>query len=429
MPSFKSYRSSPTTASTLNRQSITSINAMPFNENFEAEVNNNMNPSRHSDSKDLKVSIPTSSQEPPEADDREYSEKRAMKDQSQPPPRFSTIFDTKGPATPTRAFESYPQPLPRKSGIYIAKPLFWALFAIFLFESAVLFAYTVIGLVSNMSSKLVHVNSAGAVVAGCDCNAQPINISPNFYMQGGAQASVVETTTLSTSTSTSSTSSSSSSTSQSVSAGVSQLADIIKNIGTSSTSESSTHTPTTRVVTVTPPGPTIKSTTVLTVDPSGSTLPPGPTVTSTKVVSPDEASQAPGKRDEPTAVVSTTTTSSSAPMIVLLAAAKGTSSIHVNESMVSVMAVSPAVPTMSLSLKSHHQLANTPTQGIVPEPSLTMSLSLKSHHELANQPTQKAETAPSSATGPSSSKPSESVSAPIKIKPEPTPACTRSDHL
>jgi len=345
---------------------------MSFNQDFEAEVNSNMNPSRQSISKDVKCPIPTSARNSCEVDDHEFSEKMAMKDQRQPPPRFSTIFDTKGPATPTRAFESYPQPLVRKAGIYIAKPLFWALFAIFLFESAVLFAYTVIGLVSNMSSKLVHVNGADTVVAGCDCNPQPINISPNFFMQGGPQASVVDTTTTSTTASTTLTtsiSSPSSSASKAVSAGVSELADIIKNIGTASTSESSTstHTPTTRVVTVTPPGPTINSTTVLTVDPSGSTLPPRPTVTSTKVVAPDEASPTLDTRDE---------------------------------------ATSPSV---------------------IP----TMSLSLKSHQELVSKPTQETETAPAPSIEPASSEPTETVSTPSTtiVEPTPTSTCTKSNHM
>jgi membrane-associated protease RseP (regulator of RpoE activity) len=338
---------------------------MSFNQDFEAEVNSNMDPSRQSISKDVKAPIPTSPRNSSEAEDREFNEKMAMKDQHQPPPRFSTIFDTKGPATPAREFESYPQPPARKAGIYIAKPLFWALFAIFLFESAVLFAYTVIGLVSNMSSKLVHVNSAGAVVAGCDCNTQPINISPNFFMQGGPQASVVETTTASTTASTTLTtsiSSSSSSTSHSVSAGVSELADIIKNIGTASTSESSTstHTPTTRVVTVTPPGPTIKSTTILTVDASGNTLPPRPTVTSTKVVAPTLDT-----RDE------------------------------------------------------------APSPSVIP----TMSLSLKSHQELASQPTQEAETTPAPTQEPAPSEPTETVSTPTTTVPEPKSTCTKSNHL
>lgn len=370
MPSFKGCSSSRSSVSIQSHQNNTSSNTMSFNQDFEAEVNSNMNPSRFSTSKDLKGPIPNSSRNSIEADDREFSEKMAAKDQRQPPPRFSTIFDTKRPATPTREFESYPQPPVRKAGIYIAKPLFWALFAIFLFESAVLFAYTVIGLVSNMSSKLVHVNGAGTVVAGCDCNTQPINISPNFFVQGGPQASVVETTTASTTASTTLTtsiSSSSSSTSQSISAGVSELADIIKNIGTASTSESSTHTPTTRVVTVTPPGPTIKSTTILTVDASGSTLPPRPTVTSTKVVAPDEASPTLDTRDEPTPP--------------------------------------PAIPTLSQSLKSHQ--------------------------ELASQPTQEAETALVPSSEPTPSEPTESVSSPSTTIPEPTPTstCTKSNHM
>lgn len=340
-------------------QSTTSVNTLSFNEDFEAQVNSNMNPRRVSRSEDSKAPMPPTSPSPFEANDKEYNEKMAMKDQHQLPPRFSTIFDTKGPTvTPTRAFESYPQQPARKSGVYLPKPVFWALFAIFLFESAALFAYTVIGLVNNMPSKLIHTNSAGAVVAGCDCNSQPINISPNFFMPQAPQAPVVETTTASTSANASSTSSPSSSSSQTINPGVSELASLIKSAASAtSTSESSTHTPTTTVVTVTPSGSTVRSTTILTVDPSGSTLPPRPTVTSIQWVTPTSKLET---RDEPTSIVSTTSVPENTPSVVPF---------------------------------------DTP-----------ILLTLKSHRQLANKPTQEAEVAASSATLPASSESSETVS-------------------
>jgi hypothetical protein len=308
---------------------------MPFGQNFETEVNNNMNPSRISFCQDQKGSTSPIPGDTDETDETGFNEKMAVKDRNQPPPRFSTIFPTDAPAiqalaTPAREFESYPQQPTRRAGIYIPKLLFWALFAIFLFESAVLFAYTVIGLVSNMSTKLTYTNGAGAVLAGCGCNSQPINISPNFFMPPGAQAPVVETTTLSASTITTSTSTStptpsSTSTTTTLFPAISQLANIIKSAASSSSSSSSsssatTYTPTTRIVVVTPSGPTVKSTTILTVDSSGSIIAPRPTVTSTQIVAPTLDS-----RDETTATAAT---------------------------------FESPLPAISLTLKSHQDFAN-----------------------------------------------------------------------
>lgn len=305
MPSFKSC--SPGQQKVMqNNQSTTSVNTMPFSQNFEAQVNSNMSPETQASSSSSKGPVPVSSPDPMEAIDREFSEKAAMKDQSQPPPRFSTIFDTKMPASPTRAFESYPAQPIRKSGINIAKPVFWAVFAILLFETAVLFAYTVIGLMNNLPTHIVRTNSAGAVVAGCDCNTQPINISPNFFPPQGAQAPVVGTTTLSTATTTTATETASSSTSPLV------LVDIMKSVSEMLASKSSVSEPSTSVTTVTPPGPTVRSTLLLTVDPSGSTIKPRPTVTSTKLVGTDgvEATPTLNTRDETTSPVSTASASS-----------------------------------------------------------------------------------------------------------------------
>lgn len=378
MPRSQSCTPGPSTVNMQDNQSTTSVNTIPFNEDFEAQVNSNMNPRKVSRSETCKAPIPPTSPTPFEANDKEYNEKMAMKDQHQLPPRFSTIFDTKGPATtPTRAFESYPQQPARKPGVYLPKSVFWALFAIFLFESAALFAYTVIGLVNNMPSKLIHTNSAGAVVAGCDCNSQPINISPNFFMPQAPQAPVVETTTASTSANASSTSSPSSSSSQSVNPGVSELAGLIKSAASAtSTTESSTHTPNTKVVTVTPT-PTVRSTTILTVDPSGSTLPPRPTVTSIQWVTPSSNLET---RDEPTSVVSTTTAPELTPSVVPF---------------------------------------GTP-----------ILISLKSHQQLADKPTQEAEVAASSATSLASSESSEivSTSASPKLNPRAAPTSTKASN-
>lgn len=334
------------TTSTRRDSNTSAIDTMPFRKSFEAHVNDNMSHDIEQGSSDFKGKMPVS----PEAEDREFTEKMAMKDQGhQPPPRFSTIFDTKGPTTPspTKAFESYPQQPVRKPGIYIARPLFWALLAIFLFESAALFAYTVIGLVNSMPARLLHPNNAGTLVAGCDCKSQPINISPNFFMGQGPQSPIVaiETTTTSISQTPSSTSTSSTSSSSSSAApAVSNLADLIKSAAQLTTTTSSTTSPSSGIATVTPPRETIKSTTVLTVDPSGSTLAPRPTVTSTKVVDPD-ATPALSTRDEPTSGVGS-------------AAGEDADS-------------APSHPTLSISLKSHGQLVDKPTQEAEAAPSST----------------------------------------------------------
>lgn len=383
-------------------QNTTSINSMPFNKNFEAQVNDNMSSGSQSASYDSKAPMQPCSPTLSEAADGEYNEKRAMKDQGQHhlPPRFSTIFDTKGPApaTPTRAFESYPQQPARKSGgVYLAKPLFWALFAVILFETAVLFAYTVIGLVNNMGVKLVHTNSAGAIVAGCDCNAQPINISPNFFMAPGSQAPVADMSSSITS-STSQTSSSSATPVPGVNA--SQLADIMNSVGAIKTSESTTHMPSTSIKTVTPSQETVESTTVLTVDPSGSTISPRPTVTSTKFT-----------RDAAESTVSTTATSD--PSVAF-------------EKQIRPIATNEAGIVVSAFDVFSHSPSSTPT----------ISITLKSHAQKVDKPKQESESdVPSSTTTPAAAEPSEEVSPSLSpstseiTEATPAPDCNKSHHM
>ncbi|KAM0721770.1 hypothetical protein Q7P37_002695 [Cladosporium fusiforme] len=365
------------------QQSTTSLNTISsFGQNFEAQVNSNMDQdTQQSASQDHKGKMPARSPSPSMAEDGEYNEKMAMKDggQHQLPPRFSAIFDTKLPTTPTKAFESYPQQPTRRSGIYVPKAVFWALLIIFLFETAALFAYTVIGLVSNMPSRLVPYTGASAVMSGCDCSAQqPINISPNFFMPQAPQASVVQSptstpsTTTSTSTSSSTTSTSSSSSAEGVNA--SQLADMIKSVGMIKASSSSTHSPTTKTTVVTPPGSTVQSTKLLTVDASGKPVEPRPTVTSTKVIDASEASASLTTRDEPTSVSTSspdTTSAAETPKIVPITTNAGSGGIVVSVSMAPVAesSVTPVTSTDNESIiitASLKQQADTPTQQ--PEP-------------------------------------------------------------
>lgn len=392
------------------QKSTTSLNTISsFGQTFEAKVNDNMNEeTQESASQDRKGKMPARSSSPSMAEDGEFSEKVAMKEDGhhQLPPRFSAIFDTKLPTTPTKAFESYPQQPARRSGIYIPKAVFWALLTIFLFETAALFAYTVIGLVNSMPPRLLPSTGASAVVSGCDCHAQPINISPNFFMPQAPQAPVVESSTLSTSptTSTTSTSSSSSTSSTSTSSQVvgvnaSQLADIMKSVGMIKASSSSTHTPTTRVTTITPPGPTIRSTTLLTVDESGSPVKPRPTVTSTKVLDPSEAASL-STRDEPTSVSTDDPKiiiTPEVPKIVPITTNPGSGGIVVSVSMSPVEQPTPA-PAIDAT--------STGTSGIV------ITASLKSHRQLADKPTQQpeAEAEPAPTPSPEESESNDSVS-------------------
>lgn len=362
------------------QQSNGSLNTMSsFNQNFEAHVNENMNEdTQPSSSQDHKGKMPARSPSPSMAEDGEFNEKMAMKDrgQEQLPPRFSTIFQTKLPTTPTKAFESYPQYSNRHSGIYVPKAVFWALLAIFLFETAALFAYTVIGLVSNMPSRLPP-NTA--VVSGCDCSAQPINISPNFFMPQApdmeSPTTSIEATTTSTSSSTSTTSSTSSST---ASVDASKIVDIFKSAAELKSSASSTSTRSKVTAVITPPGPTIQSTTLLTVDASGNPVKPRPTVTSTQFAEPSASLST---RDEPSVSTSNLeiTSNPEKPVIVPITTQEGSGGIVVSVSMApdSDPTRTPLIITpistnadgglVVTALRSHRELANKPTQQLEAE--------------------------------------------------------------
>ncbi|KAK5113874.1 hypothetical protein LTR85_010407 [Meristemomyces frigidus] len=286
---------------------------MPFKNVFERRVDENMQqaeagkapPAETVDADpEMKIELPPPTPDiEAEAQDHEWTEKKDH------PPRFSTLFSAPVPQPP-RQFESYPEPK-RKSGVFLPTPLFIILAVILLFESTVLFAYTVIGLYNNLPSRLVP----GA--AGCACEGidrQPmVNIAPNFVVPQ-APAAVTQTVTmvgegslpdtLSTSTSmtagsiSSSTSAESSSTSSvdNTSQAAAAASNILGMFGTlkssTTTSSSSSHI---AVVTVTPtsteilsevqPTPsTVQSTLLLTVNAAGSTLSPDSTALSTSAI-------------------------------------------------------------------------------------------------------------------------------------------------
>lgn len=220
--------------------------------------------------------------------DEEMSEKKDR------PPRFSTLFAT--PPSAPQVVETYGPPPKRKSGIYIPTSLFIVLGLILLFESTLLFAYTMIGLYNNLPSRFQPFAGPASLTA-CDCSEkQPaINIAPNFMMPqsqaetvtvtaGGDMLSKLFPTSASTTTS-SSPAESSISSSAAVSV-ASNVASLLAHLAPSLTSSTSSTALPTTVVTITPPRSTVQSTQVVQVNAAGSTLPPQPTLTSVTVVPP-----------------------------------------------------------------------------------------------------------------------------------------------
>ncbi|KAK4540260.1 hypothetical protein LTR36_009665 [Oleoguttula mirabilis] len=280
---------------------------MPFKNVFERRVNENMQEAEagrapppevvDADMEMKKQIQPPSPDKEAQAQDGDWSDK---KDQ---PPRFSTLFSA-APPQPPRQFESYPEPK-RKSGVFLPTPVFTIIAVILLFESTVLFAYTVIGLYNNLPVRLVP----GAAVCACEgIDRQPtVNIAPNFIMpQAQAPQTVTvfgtgslpdllppSTSTTSSSilsTSTSSSSMSSVAATSQAAAAASDILGMLTGLATATATPSSSRS--VAVVTVTPastvilsevqPTPSaVKSTLLLTVNAAGSTLSPDPTTTAT----------------------------------------------------------------------------------------------------------------------------------------------------
>ncbi|QIX00439.1 hypothetical protein AMS68_005956 [Peltaster fructicola] len=119
-----------------------------------------------------------------------------------PPPRFSTIFDTKPqPILAAEPVIESPRRR-RRNGVFIPMPIFVLLAILFFLESIVLFAYTAIGLYNQLPGRLVT-TIHGPTAAACDLappvehQAAPINIAPNFVVGGaGGQSTVTETVTV-----------------------------------------------------------------------------------------------------------------------------------------------------------------------------------------------------------------------------------------
>ncbi|KAI7264367.1 hypothetical protein KC345_g8818 [Hortaea werneckii] len=281
---------------------------MPFQKTFERRVNEDMQenaeagpaprPESTDSYPDSKKAMPPSTPDM-EGEDIEWSEK---KDQ---PPRFSTLFGATPPPA-SREPENLPVS-PRRQptrGVTLSTPIFVGLVVILLFESTLLFAYTVIGLYKNVPPGIIP--GRGASV-GCRCNEDPrpaINIAPNFMIpqsQSEATETITVTTSPSPSPTTSKPTSTSTSTSTTSSDPASQAAALVASMlgehSTSTSSPSPTMTPSTTssptksttIITETPSQSTVRSTKLVTVNAEGSTLPPSSprsTVTSTKFVEP-----------------------------------------------------------------------------------------------------------------------------------------------
>ncbi|KAK6423586.1 hypothetical protein LTR95_016514, partial [Oleoguttula sp. CCFEE 5521] len=250
-----------------------------FRKSFEQHFNDEIGgPSKRDSMHKAALSSPTLS----DIDDGEFNEKTHEKCET--PPRFSTLFPPSAPvpaptpALPAREFESYPK---RKSGIYLPTPVFWALLAFLLLESAILFAYTTLGLLSRF--QLTAIATA--------CPQQPIiNISPNFLLPGGTLPTALNPIVTSTSTSLPSTSTAVSAASSAAAAAA--VLSALTNLGHTSTSSTSSKKVTTITVNPTTTPNIVSSTTILTVDPSGNALPPAPTVTSTKLIAASDVAAA-----------------------------------------------------------------------------------------------------------------------------------------
>ncbi|KAK3641311.1 hypothetical protein LTR56_011339 [Elasticomyces elasticus] len=270
---------------------------MPFGQVFEKRVNADMQ-GENSYAQESKKARPSTPQPEMEAEDLDLSEKKER------PPRFSTLF-ANPPPPPMRQPESFPEPK-NKSGIWMPTSLFVLFAVILLFESTLLFAYTVIGFYNSMPTGFMPPAPAAC---NCETNKPAINIAPNFIMPqaqapqqtitvlvNGLLSSVIPEPATSTLSSTTISSLTTQDASSQASAIASNLLGILASTPTAPTTSSTTATTplpdiatATMISSVIPPRSTVNSIVLVTVNAAGSTLPPRSTVTSTKTI---DASQA-----------------------------------------------------------------------------------------------------------------------------------------
>lgn len=115
---------------------------------------------------------------------------KELEAQSDPLPAVDVEIPQDPP--PIHSFPSYPVQsyisAPRRSGMYVPTPLFVLFILLFLFESGVLFVYTVVALYNTLPASLVPVPSPRY-----DCQNgnehQPINVAPNIWVSSRARLS------------------------------------------------------------------------------------------------------------------------------------------------------------------------------------------------------------------------------------------------
>jgi len=95
---------------------------------------------------------------------------------SSPPPPIDVEYQQNLP--PPQVFASYPPP-PRRSGVHIPTPFFFLLVLLFLFESGIIFVYTLVGLFNTLPAGIIPMPGQA-----CNCapTTAPINVVPNIYV-------------------------------------------------------------------------------------------------------------------------------------------------------------------------------------------------------------------------------------------------------
>ena len=109
------------------------------------------------------------------------------------PPRFSSIFDYKPPSSPSPPPPTHPPVVEcchrshQPGGVRLPKLVFVALVAILLFESALLFVYTLLGIYRTLPLAVPAFGAASASTL-CQGDARVPNVAPEIYLGGANPA-------------------------------------------------------------------------------------------------------------------------------------------------------------------------------------------------------------------------------------------------
>ncbi|KAF2863593.1 hypothetical protein K470DRAFT_268015 [Piedraia hortae CBS 480.64] len=282
--------------------SPSSSSKRPFKRAFEKQVNTNMQKMADADRKLSPATLETGV----DCGDEDWSEKR------DPPPRFSTLFPAAPPSFPERSVERPAELPPRPSrapGVFLTTPVFIIIMATLTLEAMILFAYTTIGLYSNLPNRFVPnmrqvpqaINVAPNIVVPAASNgpAETITLISTTIVTTTASTTVTTTeattatttdATTDTTTATATTSVTPTSTADESSKAAVMISDILGALSsrwTSNAVSTVTAVPSSTVfLTVVPPQSTVQSVTYLTVNPGGTpiTSKTRTTVTSTTVI-------------------------------------------------------------------------------------------------------------------------------------------------